>query len=250
MSVDTPTTGRPAVVERLKRVTDPELDRSIVDLEYVERIEVDLPRVFVRFALPTAWCSPAFAWMMASDVREEVEELPGVGRVEVELVDHMHGEEITEGVNAGDPFESVFEDATEGVAAVRATLDAKARLARQYDAVEALSEAGLAPEQIADLRREDVTLDADADRAAVAVRDGALTVFAPREPLARVVEKATETGLVTSGEDRLFASPEGEPLTPSSFDLVQRRARLAKTNMGGQGTVCDGLRRARYGADD
>ncbi|MFC7155156.1 iron-sulfur cluster assembly protein [Halomarina halobia] len=239
---------RTAVLDRLDRVTDPELDRSIVELEYVERVEVDPPRVSVRMALPTAWCSPAFAWMMASDAREETLALDGVEAVRVELVDHMHEREITEGVNADRDFEAVFEDATEGVEAVRAVLDDKARLARQYRAVEALLDAGVRPAQVARLRRRDVTLDAEPDRASVDLDGDALVVFVPREPLARYVEKATDAGIAEGPDDRLFATPDGDPFTVDSFDLVHRRARLARTNMTGQGTVCDGLRRARYGS--
>ncbi len=47
--------------DRLDRIVDPELDRSIVELEYVDRIEADDGDVEVAFTLPTAWCSPAFA---------------------------------------------------------------------------------------------------------------------------------------------------------------------------------------------
>ncbi|WP_241997089.1 iron-sulfur cluster assembly protein, partial [Halorubrum sp. SD626R] len=63
-------TDGPRVVtvrDRLDRVEDPELARSIVELDYVDAIDIDGGRVLVQFTLPTAWCSPAFAWMMAVD---------------------------------------------------------------------------------------------------------------------------------------------------------------------------------------
>jgi metal-sulfur cluster biosynthetic enzyme len=236
---------RSAIRERLDRVTDPELDRSIVELEYVDRIEIDGARVTVRFKLPTAWCSPAFAWMMATDIREEVEALDGVERTRVRLADHLHGEEITEGVNEGRPFEAAFEDATEGVDAVRAVLNDKARLARQHRAVEALLDAGVTPAQIAALDRGDVTLEGG--RAAVPL-DG-LTVFVESEPIERYLSKATEVGVAVDADDRLFLTPEEEPIAPDQFDLVHRRTRLAKTNMSGQGALCDGLQKARYAED-
>ncbi|MFC7136366.1 iron-sulfur cluster assembly protein [Halobaculum litoreum] len=75
-----------AVRERLDRVTDPELDTSIVELDYIEDIRItadadaDGDAVFVAFTLPTAWCSPAFAWMMAGDARDAVASLPGSRR--------------------------------------------------------------------------------------------------------------------------------------------------------------------------
>ncbi len=246
-SQSTPTVDRTAVLDRLDSVTDPELDRSIVELGYIDELCVG-PAVFVRFTLPTAWCSPAFAWMMAVDIRDTVSELPGVERVTVRLADHMHDEEITNGVNEGRPFDAVFEDATEGVEAVRATLDAKARLARQYRAVEALLAAGLDPEQIVGLRWTDVTFDPETERAAITT--GGVVVYAPLLPLTEYVDKARETGVLLDPDDRLFVTPEGIPIAPEAFERVHHRTRSAKTNMTGQGAVCEALQDARYGRDD
>jgi len=245
---------REAVRERLDRVDDPELDRSIVELEYVEEIEIDDDEVTVAFVLPTAWCSPAFAWMMATGIRDEVSALHGVDDVTVDLRDHMHGEEITTGVNGGLAFEEAFEDAEDGVDAVREKLDEKARFARQYEALDALLEAGVGPEQVATLTRGDIDLGYGDDRAAVTVRDGALSVTLPREPLADYLEKARATGLVTDADDALFADREGDslPADPDAVERVRRDARLAETNIEGQAAICAGLHESRNGvpADD
>ncbi len=241
---DAPTRER--VREALDDVTDPELDRSIVELEYVDAIEIDDERVTVAFTLPTAWCSPAFAWMMAVDARDGIEALPGVTEARVILREHMHDEEINRGVNERLSFEEAFPDADGGVDAVRAELDEKARIARQYDAVEELLEAGLEPAQIAALRVADVEpADETGDVAAVYLRDRALTVTVPMEPIESYLEKAEATGVVSTPDDALFRTPEGEPIDPESFDLVHRRGRLATVNMSGQGGICDGLREAR-----
>lgn len=125
---------RDRIEKRLDRVTDPELDRSIIDLDYIKGIGIEGRRVTVRFKLPTAWCSPAFAWMMATDIREEVTALPGVEETVVRLVDHMHADGINRGINEGLTFEAVFDDADGDVEAVRETLDHKARMARQHRA--------------------------------------------------------------------------------------------------------------------
>lgn len=246
---DSPQPDREAVRERLDRVDDPELDRSIVELEYVEAIEVEDGQVTVAFVLPTAWCSPAFAWMMATGIRDEVGALPGVDSVTVDLRDHMHGEEITTGVNEGEAFEEVFEEAEDGVDAVRETLDEKARFARQYEAIDALLDVGVDPEQIATLRRRDLDLASDDDRAAITVRGGALSVVVPREPLGDYLEKARATGLVTDADDALFANREGDPLAadPEAVERVRRDARLAATNIEGQAAICAGLHESRNG---
>jgi metal-sulfur cluster biosynthetic enzyme len=247
---------RAAVRERLDRVYDPELDRSIVDLDYVETIAIDDGTVTVSFVLPTAWCSPAFAWMMATGIRDEVTALEGVASTTVRLRDHMHGEEIETGVNEGLAFESVFETAEDGIDEVRRKLDEKARFARQYEAVRALEAAGLDPEQIASLTRGDLTLeregDHDDERAVVTVRDGVLSVTVDRDPLATYLEKATTTGLVTDASDLLFADRDGDPLDPDpeTFEAVVRDARLAVSNIEGQGAICEALHESRNGTAD
>ena len=240
-----------AVRERLDRVHDPELDRSIVELQYIRTIDIEGRTVTVTFVLPTAWCSPAFAWMMATGIRDEVSALPTVNSVTVRLSDHMHGDEITTGVNRGLSFDSVFEDAEDGIEAVRRKLDRKARFARQHGAIKTLRQVGLDPDQIAALTRAEVDLDHRSDLAAVRIRDGALTVTVDREPLADYIAKARETGLVTDETDRLFADREGDPLDPETeaFDSTLRDARLATANIEGQATICESLHESRNGVE-
>ena len=231
------------VLEALDAVTDPELDRSIVELEYVDSIELDGAHVAVRITLPTAWCSPAFAWMMAVDARDAIESLPEVETATITLGEHMHEAEINRGVNDGLRFGEAFPDADGDVTGVRAELDEKARVARQYDAVEALLEAGFGSDQIVALRERD--LEEGGDEFVVYLHDRAVGVFVPADPLERYLEKARETGVVSGPDDVLFRTPEGEPIAPDEFDLVHRRGRLAQVNMSTQGGVCAGLHEAR-----
>lgn len=242
-TADGPT--RAAVQERLDGVTDPELDRSVVELEYIDRLVVEPPRVHVEFTLPTAWCSPAFAWMMAVDMREAAESVDGIDRCTVDLQDHMHGEEITEGVNAGEAFEAVFEDATEGIGPVREKLDRKALLARQYEAVETLLDAGVRPEQICSLTRGDCTVYGTAGYVAVEL-DG-LSVCVDHEPLARYFSKGDELGIVSDTSEPLFRNRDGDPISPERFERAHAETRVTTVNMRGQGGICDALHEARYG---
>lgn len=246
-SESAPTVDRAAVRQRLRRVDDPELDRSIVDLEYLDRIAIDGGHVTVTFVLPTAWCSPAFAWMMATGIRDEVSSLSDVTDVTVELDDHMHGTEISAGVNDDRAFHEVFPDADADVTAVRRKLDEKARLGRQYRAVETLLDAGVDPEQVATLTRGDLDLAFADDRASISLSDAGLVVTVPREPLAGYLEKARSVGLVTALDDRLFADPDGDPIEVDRFELVHHRARAAHVNASGQGSVCESLHESRNG---
>jgi len=239
-----------AVRERLDRVTDPELDTSIVELEYIDEIRIDGDEVSVAMTLPTAWCSPAFAWMMTTDARDEVAALPGVAHARIELREHMHEREINRGVNERLSFGEAFPDADGSVDPVRAELDEKARIARQHDATGALLDAGLDGEQIVSLTQSDLDFDADgADRARVWVRDGGLAVTVDADPLERYLEKAEATGRLDDDHPELFRTPEGEPIDPAQFETVRHRTRLAGVNMSGQGSVCDALHESRRAED-
>lgn len=235
------------IVERLDRVHDPELDRSIVELEYVDRLDIDGSAVTVEFVLPTAWCSPAFAWMMATGIRDEVEALAAVESATVQLRDHMHGQQIAAGVNEDRAFEDVFDDAEDGIDDVRESLDEKARFARQYEAMTAFGEAGLDDAQIATVRPVDIDLEAPGDRAVVVVRDGSVAIPVPTDPVERYLEKARSTGVVAAEDEPLFADRTGEPFGPSDVETVRRDARLAAANIEGQATICASLHEARNG---
>lgn len=236
---------RESVTERLDRVDDPELDESIVKLDYLSDLAIDGSSVTVELVLPTAWCSPAFAWMMATGAHDEIEGLPDVEKCEIRLTDHMHEAEINRGVNEGLAFEDAFPDAEDGIEEVRRTLDEKARMARQYRAAEALMEAGVESAQIVELRRADVSIGDE--QALISLVNGGLVVPIPAEPMTEYLTTAEAAGLVTDPTDRLFLTPEGESIPPDEFEMVQHRARLARTNIGGQGSVCAALNEARNG---
>ena len=90
---------------RLDLVNDPELDEALTDLGFVEAVSVgEEGDVLVCFRLPTYWCSPNFAFLMAEGIRREVGALPWVARVSVRLEDHMCADEMNEAVNHGRSF--------------------------------------------------------------------------------------------------------------------------------------------------
>ena len=103
------------VWERLDGVTDPELDEPITDMGFVEAVEVtDARKVRVAFRLPTYWCSPNFAFLMAFGIRREVMALPWVAEAEVLLNDHCFGDKVNEGVNSGRAFTEIFAEYCDG----------------------------------------------------------------------------------------------------------------------------------------
>ncbi len=71
------------VIEALKKVNDPELNRSLVDLGMVKDIEIAGPNVRVTIALTMAGCP--LKDKIKSDVKEALSAIPGVGEVSVVL---------------------------------------------------------------------------------------------------------------------------------------------------------------------
>jgi metal-sulfur cluster biosynthetic enzyme len=117
----------------LERVTDPEIDESVTKLEFVTRVEIEAgSRVRIEFRLPTYWCAPNFAFLMASDMRDAVEELPWVEEVSVELLDHFSATLINRSVALKQDFRDAFPGETDGdLSQIRRTFLGKSYQRRQ-----------------------------------------------------------------------------------------------------------------------
>src|SRR5258708_1239026 len=104
-----------ALLAALRAVSDPELDESLVELGFVDSVRSGgRGGVGVVLRLPTFWCAPNFAYLMAFDAREQALRVPGVRQVRVVLKDHMYSDEISTGISAGQPFDQVFAGQADG----------------------------------------------------------------------------------------------------------------------------------------
>src|SRR5580692_11276944 len=117
----------------LDTVTDPELDESVTSLEFITLVEVQSEsNVRIEFRLPTYWCAPNFAFLMASDMRDAVTELPWVEKVTVELLDHFSADLINRGVALKQDFRDAFPGETDDdLSAIRLKFLGKAFERRQ-----------------------------------------------------------------------------------------------------------------------
>ncbi|MCW2509344.1 MAG: uncharacterized protein JWP68_2492, partial [Modestobacter sp.] len=84
----------------LGTVVDPELDEPITDLGFVRSVSVTDDRVEVHLRLPTSFCSPNFAYLMASDSKDALAALPWTAQVVVERDDHHDSDIINRGLAA------------------------------------------------------------------------------------------------------------------------------------------------------
>ncbi|MBF9035862.1 DUF59 domain-containing protein [Rhodobacterales bacterium HKCCE2091] len=224
------------VWERLELVTDPELDEPITEMGFVEHLEiVDSGRVEVGFRLPTYWCSPNFAFLMAFGIRREVSALPWVRGLTVTLHDHCFGDEVNEGVNSGRAFGEVFAKYCDGadLDEVTAKFEAKAFDRRQEVMLLALQERGLTAEQIVGM-----TLG-DFDRLAFTGEEE--TRQKPRYRALLVSQ-----GLAEHPDDPAFPTWDKQRIDPAALARHLERLRGTRINMEFNGALCRGLASARY----
>ena len=221
---------------RLDEVPDPELDEPITAKGFVELVTLgEGDRVEVDFRLPTYWCSPNFAFLMAEGIHREVSALPWVSRVTVRLHDHMFAEQVNEGVNGGRRFRDIFRELSDGadLDELRAKFDEKAFQRRQEVVLLSLQARGLPPAEIVAMTLAEfdrTPFDGEEDRAQ-----------APRYRRLLVA-----SGLAAGLGDLAFRTWQGAALTEQGLAAHLQQLRSVRVNMEFNGALCRGLKQVRY----
>ncbi|WP_395541423.1 iron-sulfur cluster assembly protein [Neotabrizicola sp. sgz301269] len=225
------------VWRRLSAVTDPELDEPITDMGFVERLEVShLGDVEIDFRLPTYWCSPNFAFLMAEGIRKAAMAPGWAQKARVQLLDHCFADRVNDAINGDRAFEVVFAELTEGadLGVVRETFREKAFLRRQEAVMLGLRSMGWSAAQIAGLTLSGLD----------ALNFGNLPEAAAQKP--RYREILVGDGLALLPEDHAFVTWRGDPIVAEDLENHLRRLRALRINMEFNGAVCRGLAAARY----
>jgi metal-sulfur cluster biosynthetic enzyme len=90
-----------AVRQAAASVPDPEIRRTLADLDLLDDVAADGPHVTVRYHLTSPLCPSPFAIDIGREVRRRVEALAGVASCTVVIQDHFIAEEIARAVNEG-----------------------------------------------------------------------------------------------------------------------------------------------------
>jgi metal-sulfur cluster biosynthetic enzyme len=238
-----------AVLAALRTVTDPELDESLVELGFLDSVRIeDEGRVEVVLRLPTFWCAPNFAYLMAYDAREQALRVPGVRQVRVVLKDHMYSDEITTGISAGQRFDEVFPGQTESedVDELRALFHGKAFGMRQEQLARFLLDAGLTADEVVGLRLADV-LDSSNESGLRLQVGGQARLLRGGAPLARAyLERRARVGLAAHGSTRLFTTVQGTPIAADGLSEYLQCGRRQRISMTFNAVMCKGLLETRY----
>lgn len=222
----------PVTVEEARRalgtVIDPELDEPITDLGFVRSLEVAGADVVLHLRLPTSFCAPNFAYLMASDAKDALAALPGVGSVVVELDDHHDSEVINRGLAAGAGYRGTFaREAEDSLDALRATFQRKAHTAAMERALTALLRADPSrrEESLGQVRLADLP-DAPATEA--------------------LLRRRAAIGLPNDSACLVLVDDAGRGYSPEEAPLQVRRARSMRVSIEGNAHFCRGLLRTRY----
>src|SRR5256886_4120122 len=167
-----------------------------------------------------------FAYLMAADARNVLRRLPEVGRIDVRLEDHYTGEEITAALERGEGFVAAFPGETDDdrLDALRELFERKALVARQARLCEAMLADGATPEQVTARRVADLPDVADARRCL---------------ELRRRLEITCDQG------SPAFVAPNGEPVAAHDLTRWLLKARLVRTSLDVNGSICRSLLQIR-----
>jgi len=215
------------VAAALGTVIDPELDEPITDLGFVTDQRVEGRRVSVRLRLPTAFCSPSFAYLMVSDAHDALSGIDWVDDVRVTLQDHHDADRINRGVASALGFTGTYpEEAVGELESLRRRFQVKAHTAFiERVCTLMVRESNWAVEDLGSLRISD------------------LPAGRPADGLRR---RRTDLGLRSGPDDHVMVDEFGAAWTPEMIPLKLRFAKGVRISIDGNAHFCRGLLRTRY----
>lgn len=227
-----------AIRDALGAVLDPELDEPITDLGFVRSVAVVAgpggAQATVHLRLPTSFCSPNFAYLMASDSKDVISALDGVAKVVVELDDHHDSDLINAGLAADAGYRGTFRhEAEDSLEELRWTFRRKAHTAAMERC-------------LTDLLRSTPEL-VETEMGTVRLWD-----LPPGRNKDALLRRRTALGLPAAADSVVLVDHEGHPYPPEAVPMALRRARSTRISIDGNAHFCRGLLRTRYagsGAD-
>jgi metal-sulfur cluster biosynthetic enzyme len=206
---------------------DPELDEPITALGFVRSHEVRGADVEVHLRLPTSFCSPSFAYLMASDALDAVRSVRGIGKVLIRLDDHHDSDKINQGLAADVGYVGTFgTEAEESLDELRLTFQRKAHVAAMERACAKL------------LAGSELEVS---DLFAVTLAD-----LPEGREKAALIRRRRDIGLPSSPASPVMVDDEGRPIPADAVPVKLRFAKTVRISIDGNAHFCRGLLRTRY----
>jgi metal-sulfur cluster biosynthetic enzyme len=212
----------------LGAVIDPELDEPITDLGFVRSLVVSGGDVDVHLRLPTSFCAPNFAYLMASDAKDALQKLDWSEQVVVELDDHHDSDIINAGLAADAGYRGTFgHEADSDLDDLRLTFQRKAHTAAMERCLTQL-------------------LRSDPDRPEASLGGVRLRDLPDNETTRALLRRRTALGLSNEAGALVMVDNNGHGYAPDDVPLGLRRARSTRISIDGNAHFCRGLLRTRY----
>ena len=102
MSQDIQQTRR-QIFDELTKIVDPEIGVSIMELELVDKVDINKGNIDIDLHLTSPFCPAVFGFKIAQDVRDNVYRLPGIEEVKISVSNHFMADAINKQVNESTP---------------------------------------------------------------------------------------------------------------------------------------------------
>lgn len=235
-----PTHSKEAILKQLDRVLDPELDQSVLKLGFIKSIEAKNGHLTVETQLPTSWCSPNFAYMMAEDLRRELLSVDSIQEVTVRVQDNVVSAAIEAGVNSGKTFDEAFAgEAFEGLGDLKGLFLRKGYVKRQEALLRRLRDADLPFEAICALRIQDVSYQDGV--ALLTSQDGSVMRIEPDTIVRDYLERRAQIDLDFRPESALFVDLSGKAVSAEGLQKYLIYARTVRLSLEANGSLCSAL---------
>ena len=90
---------RRKIFDELTKIVDPEIGVSIMELELVDKVDINQGKVNVDLHLTSPFCPAVFGFKIAQDVRDNIYKVSGIDAVKVNVANHFMADAINKQVN-------------------------------------------------------------------------------------------------------------------------------------------------------
>src|SRR2546427_12981290 len=99
MSQDIQLTRR-QIFDELTKIVDPEIGVSIMELELVDKVDINKGSIDIDLHLTSPFCPAVFGFKIAQDVHDYLLKIDGINDVKVNVSNHFMAEAINNQVNS------------------------------------------------------------------------------------------------------------------------------------------------------
>ena len=91
------------VQRQMSKVIDPEIGVAIVEMNLIDKLDIQGGNVEIQYHATTPYCPPIFALKISQDLKSSVEQVKGVKSAKVTVTGHYLADAVNRQVNKPSP---------------------------------------------------------------------------------------------------------------------------------------------------